>query len=192
MIVIPSPSPKLYAFSRTEVTCICFPIDSNSMAYNSSASISSLTRQSLPTELLEGLPSNIMAVESMEEHDQIFMANPKDMLNPASINPAFIPIIVTHSITFMIGVVGNIAVILTWAQKGKLRSPTASFLVSLAVADLLMLLLYFPLETLEYFVITWDESGSICKLSSYFEMLSGMASVLNLVAVSVERLVPRF
>jgi hypothetical protein len=57
----------------------------------------------------------------------------------------------------------------------------------LACADLLLLFIYVPLETLEYFVITWDIDGHICKLSSFVEMLSGMASVLNLVAVSIER-----
>lgn len=100
---------------------------------------------------------------------------------------AFLPIIVTHAITFLVGVIGNSVVIATWSVKGKLKSPTAMFLVSLAVADLLLLIVYVPLETLEYFVITWDRGGSICKLSSYVEMLSGMASVLNLVAVSFER-----
>ena len=67
------------------------------------------------------------------------------------------------------------------------RSPTCTFLVSLAVADLLLLVIYVPLETLGYFVITWDAGGTVCKLSSYVEMLSGMASVLNLTAVSIER-----
>jgi len=98
-----------------------------------------------------------------------------------------VPIIATHAVTFLIGVIGNGVVIATWSIKGKLRSPTAVFLVSLAAADLLLLLVFVPLETLEYFVITWDAGGSICKMSSYVEMLSGMATVLNLVAVSIER-----
>jgi hypothetical protein len=100
---------------------------------------------------------------------------------------AFYPIIVTHAATFIIGVIGNVVVIFTWTRKGQLRSQTTSFLVSLAVADLLLLVLFVPLETLEYFVVTWDESGSICKITSYVENLSGMATVLNLVAVSIER-----
>jgi hypothetical protein len=87
----------------------------------------------------------------------------------------------------MIGIVGNTVVIITWTSRGKLRSPTAVFLISLAVADLLLLLIYVPLETVGYFVNTWDTNGYICKLGSYVEMLSGMASVLNLVAVSFER-----
>ncbi|CAG2179608.1 unnamed protein product [Oppiella nova] len=119
--------------------------------------------------------------------NRIFMANPYEMLNPSAINPAFVPIIVTHAITFLIGIIGNILVIATWSLRGRLRSPTAVFLVSLAAADLLLLLVFVPLETLEYFVISWDTGGNVCKMSSYVEMLSGMATVLNLVAVSIER-----
>ncbi|RWS20172.1 G protein-coupled receptor-like protein 3, partial [Leptotrombidium deliense] len=99
----------------------------------------------------------------------------------------FIPIITTHAITFLIGLIGNCVVIVTWAGRGKLRSPTAAFLVSLAIADLLLLILYVPLEMTQYFIVTWDSNGTVCKLTSYVEMLSGMASVLNLVAVSFER-----
>lgn len=94
---------------------------------------------------------------------------------------------ITHIVTFLVGVVGNVVVIITWAGRGKFRSPTAAFLVSLACADLLLLVIYVPLEVVNYFVITWDSDGTICKLSSYVETLSGMASVLNLVAVSIER-----
>nr|XP_027235612.1 LOW QUALITY PROTEIN: cholecystokinin receptor type A-like [Penaeus vannamei] len=61
------------------------------------------------------------------------------------------------------------------------------FLVSLAAADLLLLLLCVPLETLQYFLWTPHLSLPVCKLSSYFELLSAVASVLNLTAVSLER-----
>lgn len=70
---------------------------------------------------------------------------------------------------------------------GKFRSPTAVFLVSLAVADLLLILVLVPLETLEYFMITWGGLSSICKTIAYVEGISAFATVLNLVAVSIER-----
>ena len=70
---------------------------------------------------------------------------------------------------------------------GKFRSPTAVFLVSLAIADLLLLLVLVPLETLEYFMITWGGLSSICKTIAYVEVISAMSTVLNLVAVSIER-----
>lgn len=113
--------------------------------------------------------------------------NPHDMVDPFHSNSDFTTIVLTHAITFFIGVIGNSVVISTWARGGRVRSPTATFLISLACADLLLLIIFMPLETLEYFVITWDQNGRICKLSAFVELLSGMASVLNLVAVSVER-----
>ncbi|XP_047494012.1 5-hydroxytryptamine receptor 2A-like [Penaeus chinensis] len=68
-----------------------------------------------------------------------------------------------------------------------LPTPWCWFLVSLAAADLLLLLLCVPLETLQYFLWTPHLSLPVCKLSSYFELLSAVASVLNLTAVSLER-----
>ncbi len=70
---------------------------------------------------------------------------------------------------------------------GKFRSPTAVFLVSLAVADLLLILVLVPLETLEYFMFTWGGLSSICKTIAYVEGISAFSTVLNLVAVSIER-----
>lgn len=122
-----------------------------------------------------------------DKSTRFFMSHPEDMLDPWMTNKSFVPIVLTHAVTFLIGIVGNTIVIVTWAGSRPSRSPTCTFLVSLAVADLLLLAVYVPLATLEYFVITWDAGGAICKLSKYVEMLSGMASVLNLVAVSFER-----
>lgn len=121
------------------------------------------------------------------ETTYIYIDNPKDMIDPFHSNQDFMTIVLTHAITFIVGVIGNSVVIATWARGGKIRSPTATFLVSLACADLLLLIIFMPLETLEYFVITWDRHGHICKLSSFVELLSGMSTILNLVAVSVER-----
>ncbi|XP_074605128.1 cholecystokinin receptor type A-like [Brevipalpus obovatus] len=119
--------------------------------------------------------------------EMLFMTNPEEILDAGRANPAAFTIVITHAITFIIGVIGNVVVILTWAGRGKLRSPTTAFLVSLAASDLLLLLVYVPLEILTYFALSWNKLGSVCKISSYVEMLCGMSSVLNLVAVSVER-----
>ena len=61
------------------------------------------------------------------------------------------------------------------------------FLVSLAVADLLLVAVCAPLETMGYFLNPWTQGGSLCQLQSYVEMLSAVASVLNLTAVTLER-----
>lgn len=117
----------------------------------------------------------------------VYLPDPKSITDPFNTNKDISMIILTHTLTFILGFFGNLVVMATWARGGRIRSPTATFLVSLAFADLLMLVCFMPLETVEYFVVTWDEMGWLCKLSSFFELLSGMASSFNLVAVSVER-----
>ncbi len=64
------------------------------------------------------------------------------------------------------------------------------FLVSLAVADLLLVGVCAPLETMNYFLNRWTNftvRTRLCQLQSYVEMLSAVASVLNMTAVSLER-----
>ena len=77
-------------------------------------------------------------------------------------------------------------------QHRQLPKPTTAFLTSLAVADLLLLTVFMPLETAEYLVVTWDRQGHVCRLSAFVELLSAAASVLNLLAVSMERLLSSF
>jgi len=62
-------------------------------------------------------------------------------------------------------------------------------MISLAVADLLFLLICVPYEMANKLVLYWDGGVpvSLCKLAGFVEMLSALASVLNLTAVSVER-----
>ena len=67
------------------------------------------------------------------------------------------------------------------------RSVTSIFLVSLAIADLLLLMISAPLDVAQYFVIQWDHEGTVCKLATFAESVSAFASVLNLVAVTFER-----
>jgi 7 transmembrane receptor (rhodopsin family) len=64
---------------------------------------------------------------------------------------------------------------------------TSSFLVSLAIADVIFLLVCVPHELTTRMIEAWTGGRMLCKLYGYVDMLSAFASVLNLVAVSVER-----
>ncbi|CAL1271043.1 unnamed protein product, partial [Larinioides sclopetarius] len=69
------------------------------------------------------------------------------------------------------------------------RNVTSVFLVSLAIADLLLLVICAPLDVAHYFVMQWDSAGTVCKLAAYAETVSAFASVFNLLAVTLERFV---
>jgi hypothetical protein len=121
------------------------------------------------------------------ETNVIYMESPEEMLKPWIINPMFFNIIITHSVTFLFGLVGNAVVVVVMVGDKKSHNATNLFLVSLAVADLLLLSVCAPLETLQYFVMQWDEDAAVCKLAMFALLLSAVVSVLNLAAVTLER-----
>ncbi len=57
------------------------------------------------------------------------MPNPEEMLNPAAINPQFLHIIITHSLTFVVGLLGNVFVVTIMVGDRKSRNATNLFLV---------------------------------------------------------------
>ena len=130
---------------------------------------------------------NLSSVDDVYAKNVIYMDNPEEMLKPWIINPMFFNIIITHSVTFLFGLVGNVVVVVVMVGDKKSRNVTNLFLVSLAVADLLLLLVYAPLETLQYFVMQWDEDAAVCKLAMFALLQSAVVSVLNLSAVTLER-----
>ena len=64
---------------------------------------------------------------------------------------------------------------------------TSLFLASLSLADLLFLLVYVPLDLWRQVDTSVYETAPVCKMISYVEMLTALASVINLSAVSMER-----
>ena len=135
---------------------------------------------------MHSLPNATM--DSEDSGDQVLhMEHPEDMLAAWRQNPWFWEILVAHAITFVVGVLGNFLVVLVMLGDRKSRTSTNMFLISLTAADLLLLIVYAPLNTLQYFVVEWDAVGTVCKMATYAEMLSCAASIFNLTAVSLER-----
>ena len=106
-------------------------------------------------------------------------------------DPAFLPTAIVYGITFLIGVTGNALVVFALLGDKKSRNATSSFLVSLAIADLLFLLFCIPYETAAKLLQAgyWSGGLALCKISGFVDMLSAAASILNLTAVSLERYV---
>ncbi|XP_063220322.1 galanin receptor type 2-like isoform X1 [Bacillus rossius redtenbacheri] len=129
------------------------------------------------------------ANSSRDDRRAIYMGDPEEMLRPSASNPYFADIVAAHAAALLVGVAGNLAVVGVAASERSHRSKTHLFLASLAGADLLLLCAGAPLQALQYFVLQWDEAGAVCKLAVYAELLSAVASVLNLAAVTVERFV---
>jgi len=101
---------------------------------------------------------------------------------------AFYPSTVTYGLTFALGLIGNSLVLVALlGDRKSARNVTTILMVSLAIADLLFLLICVPYEMANKFISYWAAGVTLCKLAGFVEMLSALASVLNLTAVSVER-----
>ena len=90
-----------------------------------------------------------------------------------------------------VGVIGNFAITVSLTIMSKRQSHasnnTSLFLASLSMADLLFLLLYVPLDLWRQVDTRVYQTAPVCKMISYVEMLTALASVINLSAVSMER-----
>ncbi|XP_071442815.1 thyrotropin-releasing hormone receptor-like, partial [Hetaerina americana] len=96
-----------------------------------------------------------------------------------------------QGVILAVGVAGNALVVAVVARSRSMRSPTNCYLVSLAIADSIVLIASVPNEILSYFLIgnrwVWGEPG--CALFIFSQNLGINASSLSLVALTVERYV---
>ncbi|XP_064895002.1 probable G-protein coupled receptor 25 [Columba livia] len=97
----------------------------------------------------------------------------------------FIPIL--YSLIFLLGLVGNLFVIVLMAKKSRGKRMVDTFVLNLAVADVVFVC------TLPFWVAAgaqgnrWLLGEGLCKLSSYVIAVNRCSSILFLTALSVER-----
>ncbi|KFW05774.1 Neuromedin-U receptor 1, partial [Fulmarus glacialis] len=100
----------------------------------------------------------------------------------------FVPVCVIYLLIFVVGAVGNTLTCIIILRHRFMRTPTNYYLFSLAVSDLLVLLLGMPLELYDM----WSNYPFLLGASGcYFKTLLFeavcFASILNVTALSVER-----
>uniref|UniRef100_A0A3P8RZB7 Neuromedin U receptor 1 n=1 Tax=Amphiprion percula TaxID=161767 RepID=A0A3P8RZB7_AMPPE len=105
-------------------------------------------------------------------------------------SPVFLPVCITYLTIFMVGVLGNSLTCAVILRYRVMRTPTNYYLLSLAVSDLLVLLLGMPLELYEMwqnYPFLFGEGG--CYFKTFLFETVCFASILNVTALSVERYV---
>ncbi|NXN31061.1 GPR25 protein, partial [Nycticryphes semicollaris] len=97
----------------------------------------------------------------------------------------FIPVL--YSFIFLLGLAGNLFVIVLMAKKRQGKRVVDTFVLNLAVADVVFLC------TLPFWVVAgargnrWPLGEGLCKVSSYVIAVNRCSSILFLTALSVER-----
>ena len=94
-----------------------------------------------------------------------------------------------QGLILLVGVLGNVLVVLVVVRTRSMHSPTNCYLVSLAAADCVVLLASVPNEILSYYVVgnqwIWGPAG--CAIFIFLQNLGINASSLSLTAFTVER-----
>ncbi|KAM3620460.1 uncharacterized protein V6R79_023819 [Siganus canaliculatus] len=100
----------------------------------------------------------------------------------------FLPVFLVYLLIFLVGVVGNVLTCTVIARNKVMWTPTNYYLFSLAVSDLLVLLLGMPLELYELwqnYPFLFGQGG--CYFKTFLFETVCLASILNVTALSVER-----
>lgn len=96
-------------------------------------------------------------------------------------------ILITYSLIFLVGLVGNIMTIFIIQFNAHLRTATNYYLLNLAVSDLMMLICNLPLEMLEIYHRQWPLSIIFCKLRNICAEFFTCSSILTILAFTCER-----
>jgi len=95
--------------------------------------------------------------------------------------------IIVLSVIIVFTIIGNILVILSVFTYRPLRSVQNFFIISLAVADLMVAILVLPLNVASSVLGKWMFGKIICKLWLTSDVLCCTASILNLCAIALDR-----
>ncbi|XP_063710131.1 neuropeptide CCHamide-1 receptor [Culicoides brevitarsis] len=94
---------------------------------------------------------------------------------------------ILFSIIFIVGVLGNGTLIIVFIKHRTMRNVPNTYILSLAVADLLVVLFNVPLVAVVYAIDSWPWGQTICSASEFIKDLSVGVSVFTLTALSADR-----
>ncbi|KAI6188796.1 G-PROTEIN-RECEP-F1-2 domain-containing protein [Aphelenchoides besseyi] len=103
--------------------------------------------------------------------------------------PWFLLIVYTcfYAFVFVLGLIGNVFVLLAVVFHPQLRTTTDYMISSLALADLLIIFFCLPTTLLNNLLTEWQLGAIGCKLSTFINSTTSCASIFTLVAVTADR-----
>ncbi|XP_013379732.2 neuromedin-B receptor-like [Lingula anatina] len=103
----------------------------------------------------------------------------------AQLDATLIPII--FSLIFILGLVGNSVVIYTVLRNKAMKSVPNILIVSMAVGDLILILISVPFTAAVYAFPHWLFGNFVCKLNAFLQTVSLGVSIFTLSVLSLEK-----
>ncbi|CAO1434913.1 unnamed protein product [Diamesa serratosioi] len=150
----------------------------HSLSYNQSLCIDIVSCQIDHTKVCVGDP--LYCNLTLDEYTELL----NDYIAPTSTEWI---LIFSHSIVFLMGLIGNALVCLAVWSNHSMRTVTNFSLVNLAVADFLVISFCLPPTVLWDVSETWFLGETMCKIVIYFQTVSVTVSVLTLTFISIDR-----
>ncbi|CAH2219818.1 jg25634, partial [Pararge aegeria aegeria] len=94
---------------------------------------------------------------------------------------------VIFAIIFIVGVLGNGTLVIVYVRHRGMRNAPNTYIFSLALADLLVILICVPFVSVIYTLESWPWGEAICRISETGKDISIGVSVFTLTALSAER-----
>lgn len=110
-----------------------------------------------------------------------------NMYVPYSSRPETYIVPVVFAMIFVVGVLGNGTLVLVFIRHRSMRNVPNTYILSLALGDLLVIITCVPFTSTMYTVESWPYGELICKLSEATKDVSIGVSVFTLTALSAER-----
>ncbi|RUS70227.1 hypothetical protein EGW08_022011 [Elysia chlorotica] len=102
-------------------------------------------------------------------------------------NPFIIFLIIVYIITFIIGFLGNMFVILVVLRHRHMRTLTNVFFLNLTIGDFMVTVICIPITLGNYVYIDWIYGELFCKVTPFLQSTAVAVSVLSMLSISINR-----
>lgn len=114
-------------------------------------------------------------------------SSPTEAYIPFENRPETYIVPIIFAVIFLVGVLGNGTLILIFMRHRNMRNVPNTYIISLALGDLLLILTCVPFTSTVYTFDSWPYGETICKISEAAKDISVGVSVFTLTALSAER-----
>ncbi|XP_050101301.1 neuropeptide CCHamide-2 receptor-like [Anopheles aquasalis] len=122
-------------------------------------------------------PTGVLGLDEPEMNDYVpYEQRPETYIVP-----------VVFALIFIVGIVGNGTLVVIFLRHRAMRNIPNTYIFSLALADLLVILICVPLASLIYTLESWPWGATLCRVSEFAKDISIGVSVFTLTALSADR-----